>query len=603
MGATLMSNAQQHLSQLEASGLLRLAATLPELEYLFRHALIQDAAYSSLLKSDRKQLHRRVGETLEATYPSRLEELAPVLAAHFAEAGEEARAFRYFTLAGDAAARVYANAEAVTHYSQGIALAKRATSSGMDEGEDGVGLSNLFSKRGRALELSAQYETALANYREMEEIGQARGDRAMHLAALMQCATLHSTSTPLYNFAQGEALGQQAVQLAQALGDRAAEAKILWNLINLHRFSGNMPRALECGERALAVAREYHLREQLAFILNDMTHIYMSSGRPQPGWVALRESAALWRELGNQPMLADSLGNAALYLSMAGQYDEAMSASDEAFAVSQAIHNTWGQSYSRSFVGRAYWDRGEIGRAIEIMETAIHYGELSGFIVAQIQTRSNLAELYGALGAVETGLALNEVAAEFARTRMPVFHAYTLSITSALHYLRGDLNLAQRALETIEDSSQLSSHPAVRFAVGAARSRLLIAQGHYAEALKLFVQLEPGLRTSDFKPFLVAMLYERGVVHLKLGDWPAAQTALNEARAQAEAFASRWMLWRIFAALADLEAQRGHSAEAASLRAQAQTVIQFIADHCPLELRASFLNLKEVKTLTGGQGD
>ncbi len=57
-----------HLTILEAGGLIRLAAVAPDLAYLFRHALLQDAAYASLLRADRKLLHRLVAEKLEALY-------------------------------------------------------------------------------------------------------------------------------------------------------------------------------------------------------------------------------------------------------------------------------------------------------------------------------------------------------------------------------------------------------------------------------------------------------------------------------------------------------------------------------------------------------
>jgi predicted ATPase len=74
------------LNALESSGLIRLAAAQPELEYLFRHALIQDAAYYSLLKQDRKQLHLAAGEALEYLYPDHRDELAATLAYHFEKA-------------------------------------------------------------------------------------------------------------------------------------------------------------------------------------------------------------------------------------------------------------------------------------------------------------------------------------------------------------------------------------------------------------------------------------------------------------------------------------------------------------------------------------
>src|SRR2546423_8982872 len=67
------------LVTLEASGLIQIAAVQPELEYLFRHALVQDAAYSSLLKQDRRSLHQLAAETLLALYPGRQRELAAVV--------------------------------------------------------------------------------------------------------------------------------------------------------------------------------------------------------------------------------------------------------------------------------------------------------------------------------------------------------------------------------------------------------------------------------------------------------------------------------------------------------------------------------------------
>src|SRR5688572_6607089 len=104
------------LSTLETSGLIRLASIEPELEYLFRHALVQDVAYESLLRRDRALLHRAVGEALEAAYPDRQEELSATLARHFDAAGMADRALIYHIQAGDLAARQFANEIATRHY-------------------------------------------------------------------------------------------------------------------------------------------------------------------------------------------------------------------------------------------------------------------------------------------------------------------------------------------------------------------------------------------------------------------------------------------------------------------------------------------------------
>ena len=87
-----MADSNLQLDTLEAKGLIRLAAFNPELEYLFRHALVQDAAYESLLKQERRELHHSVGEALEDLYPDRRGELSSVLALHFEQAGDNTRA-------------------------------------------------------------------------------------------------------------------------------------------------------------------------------------------------------------------------------------------------------------------------------------------------------------------------------------------------------------------------------------------------------------------------------------------------------------------------------------------------------------------------------
>jgi hypothetical protein len=108
--------ARAELSTLEASGLVQVAALEPELEYLFRHALVQDAAYSSLLKQDRRTLHRLAAETLMALYPERTAELAAVIGMHYERAGDLAAAAPYLVIAGEQALERFARKEAVSFF-------------------------------------------------------------------------------------------------------------------------------------------------------------------------------------------------------------------------------------------------------------------------------------------------------------------------------------------------------------------------------------------------------------------------------------------------------------------------------------------------------
>jgi tetratricopeptide (TPR) repeat protein len=109
------------LDILEAKGLIRLATLDPELEYLFRHALVQDTAYDSLLKQERRALHRLVGDALEQLYPERRADLAAVLAMHFEQAGDTERAVAYLMSAAQFAWERNAVVEAFDLYSRAAA--------------------------------------------------------------------------------------------------------------------------------------------------------------------------------------------------------------------------------------------------------------------------------------------------------------------------------------------------------------------------------------------------------------------------------------------------------------------------------------------------
>src|SRR5262245_8867656 len=117
-----MAEVHQHLEHLERHRLIYVTQLEPELEYLFRHALVQDAAYESLLKADRRKLHRAVGEMIEQLYQHRLEELASVLGHHFLAANDQERARRYLSRAGVHALAHYANAEAAAHFQVALGL-------------------------------------------------------------------------------------------------------------------------------------------------------------------------------------------------------------------------------------------------------------------------------------------------------------------------------------------------------------------------------------------------------------------------------------------------------------------------------------------------
>lgn len=115
-------NARADLSTLEGSGLIQIAALQPELEYMFRHALVQEAAYASLLKQDRRTLHRSAAETILALHPGSRGELAAVVGMHYELAGDAASAAEFLVVAGDHAFEHFANKEAVRFFRRASVL-------------------------------------------------------------------------------------------------------------------------------------------------------------------------------------------------------------------------------------------------------------------------------------------------------------------------------------------------------------------------------------------------------------------------------------------------------------------------------------------------
>jgi predicted ATPase len=434
------------LSTLEASGLVRLLQAWPDLEYLFRHPLIQEAAYQSLVKQDRQKLHQAVGDTLERLNSSRLEEIAPRLAQHFSEAGDRARAMKYLRIAGDAASLIYANAEAVIHYSQALEIARDDPSTLSSD------LIELTLRCGRALELSSRYEEALAFYEDMERLAFERRDPAMELAALIPQGTIYATANRVHNPERGQALLEKALHQAQVLGDRAAEAKILWNLLLLNSISGGvLQQRIEYGEKALALARELDLRDLVAYLLKDMWYAYAGSGQWAQARAGLEEGRVIWQESGNLPMLSENLSWIALSCMFSGDFDEALATSDEAFRVGQAGKNIDAQANSRNLIGSVFIERGQLDQAITLMEETIELGKQSENVTTLAFTQADLGWAYGLLGAIERGIDHAQQAYNAAMQKFPVGTTWSLAILIRLYLIKGDLSAANAAAQLLPD--------------------------------------------------------------------------------------------------------------------------------------------------------
>src|SRR5262249_53771175 len=110
------------LDRLAEAGLLFCRGAPPHASYLFKHALVQDAAYGTLLRSRRQELHTRVGAALEEHFADLVERQPELLGHHLTAAGDPERAIRQWLKAGQHAAARSTYREAIAHLERGIGL-------------------------------------------------------------------------------------------------------------------------------------------------------------------------------------------------------------------------------------------------------------------------------------------------------------------------------------------------------------------------------------------------------------------------------------------------------------------------------------------------
>ncbi|MEZ4769148.1 MAG: ABC transporter substrate-binding protein [Caldilineales bacterium] len=146
------------LSALVRQELIRPRASEAELEYIFKHALTQEAAYNGVLRRQRRMFHRRVAEALETLFPERVEELLSLLAYHWERSDEPQRAVSYLLRVGDRARLAYAHIEAIDSYRRALALLRK-------QGDD-EGCARALMRLGLVHSAAFDHEEASKSYRE-----------------------------------------------------------------------------------------------------------------------------------------------------------------------------------------------------------------------------------------------------------------------------------------------------------------------------------------------------------------------------------------------------------------------------------------------------
>jgi TOMM system kinase/cyclase fusion protein len=439
---------QQGLARLIDAELVYQRGLPPRSRYIFKHALIQDAAYQSLLKSTRQQYHQRIAQVLVEQFPDLVETQPELLAHHYTEAGLSVQALPYWQRAGERAIQRSANVEAITQLTKGIELLKTLPDTPERTQQEillqvtlGVPLS---ATRGWA---APELEQA---HRRARELCQQVGETPQLFPMLWGLFAFYLVRGELQTARE---LVAQALNLAQHIQDPAL-------LAEAHYGTGNT--LLWCGELASARA---HLEQGLGHYnpQRDRAHALLRGYDPGVACLAFL-ARVLWH---------------------LGYPDQALKYSDEALTLAHDLSHPFSLSWALSWTAALYQLRREVQEARERAEGAFTHSSEQGFpffvahgmvlrgwaLVQQGQEtegtaqlhqglaayratgaeleRSHwlalLADVYGSIGQIEEGLhVLAEALAEGHRHGIRYYEA-------ELYRLKGELLLRQ---QTVPDAHQ-----------------------------------------------------------------------------------------------------------------------------------------------------
>jgi predicted ATPase len=503
------------LDRLSDAGLVFCRGAPPAANYFFKHALVRDAAYASLLRRRREELHARIAAVLEADFADAVEAQPELLAQHLTEAGLAEPAVEHWRRAGERAAARSANLEAVAHLTRGIAV------------------------------LNTLPEGALRDEREL----------ALQVALIAPLWASRGLGS-----AEAERVANRALELSRRIGaDTPAHFWALYGANYLYAVRGELPLALDLGEQLLGVAERLQDAELLAYGHFDVGDILFWFGELVAARTHLERAIALYDPQWGGPATSrcgfncasTSLAFLGRVLWHLGYPDQALGYSERAVAIAEQASHPFSLSTALSWTAALHQLRGDAGRAREVAERdlalateqiipffAAHAMVLRGWAIAEegrleegiARLREGvgayratgailegphwltlLAEGCGKVGRIEEALdILSEALAEVERTGIRYYEA-------EMHRLEGELRLGLD-----EERSEVC----FRRAIGVARAQQ--AKSCELRAALSLARLWQRQGKPDQARDLLAPIYDWFTEGFALPDLAAARSLLAE---------------------------------------------------------------------------
>ena len=574
------------LAILESLGLLRAAPAQPEAEYEFRHALIQDAAYASLLKQDRRRLHQLAGETLERVYADHRDEYAPVLAAHFAEAGDAPRALCYYRIAGERAAMMYALPEAASHYTSAIQISE----------ELGQPAARLYRARGSVYETLGNFERARADLDAALRLARGAGDARAEWETLLDMGLLWAER----DYARTRQCYERALELAQALDDPRALAHSRNRMGNWYLNAEQPQTAMGYHEQALAAFEALGDTAGTATTLDLLGTASFLGADVARGVAYYRQAIDLFQQLDNRRGFASALsslsGRDAYFAYVADMPIERLSdglrEAEQARDIARQIGWRAGEVEALCFMGAIWGTLGRYREAFDAAQTGVSLSEAIGHRQWNIFTEWILGYLYLDLFALPAAQRhLEKARALSDEVGSPYWVRVTAAMLADAYTAHGQTERAERVLDIALDPAAPAETAAQRH-VWCARARVVLRAGNAQRALDIVARLDGAAnpREPSRLPGLWAC-HLRGDALLALERFDEAAAVLEEAREITVTTGAQAIEWRILVSLGKAYHGQGRKAESRQALASARAIVHSIAANAPDDLlRDSFLH-------------
>jgi len=392
------------LAQLIDAELLYRRGSPPEALYDFKHALLQDAAYGTLLRSKRSQLHARVGEALETHFPETAEAKPELLGHHFAEAGLPARAIPYAIRAGDLAVRRYAAREARARYQNALDMA-RALPASDDAARWQI---DATLKLASVAHNREQFEADLDNLARAESLAEGRGDRHAIGQIRYWIGRMHYV---LGHFDAGVDYAQQALEIGEALGaDDTVTAAPVNLLARLHCLRGEPRAAIAHAKRNIEQMRGLGNRIEEAAILGVLAFAYGMHGEFEAAFEAAERGVELANGLDHLPTLAACHHFRGVVHGWYGDLSAAVPSFEQAIAIAEQSGDVFRKYLAHGWRGEAYLWLGRIGPARSDLEQCLALGDQIGTAFHRGAFEAFVARLHLLEGEAGPALATSEQA-------------------------------------------------------------------------------------------------------------------------------------------------------------------------------------------------